>query len=290
MITCQLQGGLGNQLFQIFTAIAYALTYSKPFFFLNNNQLGNGENGSTIRYTYWETFLNGLKPFLKAMNEVPTCMFIKEKNFKFDPIPENFYVGYGTVLVGYYQSPLYFNRFKQTIYKLIKLDVKKLLVKEKVKNINPDIYNLENNQFISMHFRLGDYKLYPDMHPILKKEYYCQALKYMLNEEHTNKLLKVLYFCEDSDLIEVEETIQYLENHFPSFIFIRASPTLGDWEQLVLMSLCKHNIIANSTFSWWGAYLNDNPSKMVCYPDTWFGPSINHDTSTLFPEDWVKII
>jgi len=112
MITCKLQGGLGNQLFQIFTTIAYALKYSKPFFFLNNYQLGKGENGSTIRYTYWDTFLNGLKPFLKAMNEIPRLVFIKEKSFKYEPIVDNLYVGYGTMLVGYYQSPLYFDRYK----------------------------------------------------------------------------------------------------------------------------------------------------------------------------------
>ena len=287
MITCKLQGGLGNQLFQIFTAIAYALTYSKPFFFFNNYQLGNGDNGSTIRYTYWDTFFNGLKPFLKAINDVPTCMFIKEKSFKYETIPENFHVGYGTVLLGYYQSPLYFDRFKQTIYKLIKLDLKKMLVKEKVKNINKEIYNLDDNHYISIHFRIGDYQLYPDTHPILKKEYYLKALKFIVKEEPGLK--KVLYFCENQDVTRVEETIQYLENLLPSLMFIRASPTLADWEQLLLMSLCKHNIIANSTFSWWGAYLNDNPSKMVCYPGTWFGPSIDHDTSTLFPEDWVKI-
>ena len=67
MITCKICGGLGNQLFQIFTTISYAIQNSIPFFFLNNYQLGNGENGSTIRYTYWTTFLSSLKPFLKNL-------------------------------------------------------------------------------------------------------------------------------------------------------------------------------------------------------------------------------
>jgi len=53
--------------------------------------------------------------------------------------------------------------------------------------------------------------------------------------------------------------------------------------------VCDHNIIANSTFSWWGAYLNQNPSKIVCYPGTWFGPALKHDTRDLFPTDWVKM-
>ena len=78
MISCKLAGGLGNQLFQIFTTIACALKYSKPFFFLNNRQLGDGTNGTTIRYTYWDTFLLALKPFLKEFNTIPELMFIKE--------------------------------------------------------------------------------------------------------------------------------------------------------------------------------------------------------------------
>jgi len=156
-----------------------------------------------------------------------------------------------------------------------------MLVKEK--------NNIDLENVISMHFRLGDYKLYPDTHPILSEEYYNSALNCVLEQEQTNKSMKVLYFCEDSDIDEVEKILHKIKTEYPLIIFVRANPLLNDWEQLLLMSLCKHNIIANSTFSWWAAYLNNNPSKIVCYPEKWFGPKVEHDLSDLFPEDWVKI-
>jgi hypothetical protein len=287
MISCKLCGGLGNQLFQIFTTIAYALKYSKPFFFLNNHQLGNGENGSTIRYTYWETFLTYLKPFLKNMNEIPELMFINEKKFTYSELPENLDKNHGTLLVGYFQSPKYFDKYKETICRLLKIDLKKMIVKNKVK------INFNNVYTISMHFRFGDYKKYSHIYPLLDYNYYKNSLETIIDEIQTYRIHKqivVLYFCEDDSLCEVEEIINKLKQcKYTSVTFRRAEPNLEDWEQMLLMSLCEHNIIANSTFSWWGAYLNQNVGKIVCYPEKWFMPEANKDPSDLFLEDWLMI-
>ena len=283
MLTCKLQGGLGNQLFQIFTTLSYALKYSKPFFFLNNRQLGNSENGTTIRYTYWESFLSNLKPFLKNIDQIPQLMFIKEKSFNYEDISEYFSTNSGIMLVGYFQSPLYFDKYKNMICKLLKLDQTKIVVKNKVK------IDFDNLTTISLHFRLGDYKNLPEFHPILSEKYYSNSISFILDEMSSNKQTQIIYFCEDQDVEDVDKTIKNLKELFPPLKFNRANPLLEDWEQMLFMSLCSHNIIANSTFSWWGAYLNNNQEKLVCYPEEWFGPKAENDTSNLFPNDWIKI-
>ena len=81
MLTCNLQGGLGNQLFQIFATIAYSLKTNQSFFFINQHQLTNerdAKNGTTVRYSYWDTFLSGLKPFIKDPEKLPKLdMYLK---------------------------------------------------------------------------------------------------------------------------------------------------------------------------------------------------------------------
>ena len=73
-------------------------------------------------------------------------------------------------------------------------------------------------------------------------------------------------------------------------LFERCCCVKTDWEQLLYMSLCNHNIIANSSFSWWAAYLNENPDKVVCYPTLWFGDALSsYDVSDLLPTEWIKI-
>ena len=141
------------------------------------------------------------------------------------------------------------------------------------------------NNTISMHFRLGDYKKLQDFHPIAPAKYYENALSYF--EKEIN--YKIIYFCEEEDLEEVLKTIEHLKIVKTGYTFIRGNNTLADWEQMLYMSLCSHNIIANSSFSWWGAYFNTNLERRVLYPETWFGPTANNNTKDLCPPDWVKI-
>ena len=281
MISCKLQGGLGNQLFQIYTTIAYAIQTNKKFFFLNVQDL---KSSVTDRHTYWEYFLKSLKPFLidpELINK-DKLLIIREKEFTYDMLPLPISEKKINILNGYFQSYKYFDCYFQTINRLLKIDDVKVTLTNKYRKLINDDFP------VSMHFRLGDYKKLPDHYVILSIDYYRAALNCILE---TNSITKVLYFCEEQDLEDVETTIATLKSEFSNIEFIRADPELEDWEQLILMSLCRNNIIANSTFSWWAGYLNTYRQKKVIYPNTWFGPKLQktHNTKDLFPADWIKI-
>jgi hypothetical protein len=118
-------------------------------------------------------------------------------------------------------------------------------------------------------------------------EYYANALNYILAMDDTIDC--VHYFCEDEDLADVEKDVYTLKNEFRQKIVFERHLENSDWKEMLAMSCCKHNIIANSSFSWWGAYLNPNPEKIVCYPSVWFGPLIHENTDAMFPANWIKI-
>ena len=277
MITCNLMGGLGNQIFQIFATISYAIKSREQFKFLSLEQLGT--HPGTIRYTFWNTFFSNLKPFL--INELPTLTVIKEKEFSYNEIP--IYTNQNIMLSGYFQSYKYFNDNYQTICRMINIDKMKEILLQKL-NFIPGF--LDNA--ISMHFRIGDYKKNQQVHPIITYEYYEGALSHIQKLKPDNKFT-VLYFCEEDDINDVLETINRLIVKFPDYEFIRGDNKLQDWEQMLFMSLCHHNIIANSSFSWWGAYFNSNPDKIVCNPSVWFGKVTTHNTKDLCPNEWIKI-
>jgi hypothetical protein len=104
------------------------------------------------------------------------------------------------------------------------------------------------------------------------------------------KLYNILYFCEKEDNEDVELKIEVLKKEFPTIEFIKADDSIEDWKQMLIMSCCKHNIIANSSFSWWGGHFNIDKEKIVCYPKVWFGPKMSHhNLDDLFPPSWNKI-
>ena len=280
MITCNLMGGLGNQIFQIFTTISYAIKSRKQFKFLKLEKLGGGS--TTIRYTFWNTFFSRLKPFL--INELPKVHVIREKGFPYNELSRiEISLNEDILLYGYFQSYKYFHNEYSIISRLIGLEQMK---NELIKKLQLTSKQLEN--YVSMHFRIGDYKKIPDYHPLATYNYYESSLK-NINTLKPEEKFDVLYFCEDDDLEDVLNIINKLVVKFPDYTFTRGENTLTDWEQMLFMSLCHHNIIANSSFSWWAAYFNSCVDKIVCFPSVWFGEKANNDTKDLCPPEWTKI-
>lgn len=280
IITCSLMGGLGNQLFQICTTIAYGIETNRKIVFPYSENLQFG----TTRPTYWNNFLSGLKMFTKPTDEISSLMYTiyEEPKFSYSKI-HKYAKSERVCLAGYFQSYRYFDYNKELLFKLFRLSAQQ----DNVMDQYPDTINSDYNN-IAMHFRLGDYKNIQDCHPLMNYEYYDRALRHIINSK-SDVVHRVLYFCQEEDNLTVREIIDKLSDEFPGIIFEKADDSIPDWQQLLLMSCCNDNIIANSTFSWWGAYFNEKPSKIVCYPGKWFGPKLEHDLNDLFPSEWHKI-
>jgi len=289
-VTIQISGGLGNQLFEIFTLLGYALHQKCPYFLETKNMRGSRKT------VYWNNFFQSLKPVLeqprmirdgiwsiqKRLNRFITIpparqRVFHEAHYHYTPIP--CFVGWGDVkMVGYFQSYKYFDKYKLDIFRLLELESRKNEIIQKTS------YNYDNT--VSLHFRIGDYKQQKDYHPLMPIEYYRCALS-QLTKDTEKDSWNVLYFCEEEDRDIVSHKIRTLKKLFPSMNFEKINRELEDWEEMLAMSLCCHHVIANSTFSWWGAYLNSSNIKRVYYPSIWFGPKYKDlNTKDLFPESW----
>lgn len=274
MISVNISGGLGNQLFQIMTLIAYSKKYSNQFIIEKKPY----SPGCTFRNVYWSNLLNKLQQFL--INGQINFQKYEEPSYEYNELPiisdkDNL------ILSGYFQSYKYFDMFKKQIICDLDLETKKTNVKNKIVDVNIE-------EMVSMHFRIGDIiRVHRNNYQILNIEYYINALKYI---ESKDKNIKVLYFCEEEDITFVKNSyINPLKNMFPNIIFVQTDAILEDWEQMLLMSSCKHHIIANSTYSWWSAYLSDDiKNKIICYPNKWSHSTIiKDDTIDLFPNNWI---
>ena len=270
-ITCNLMGGLGNQLFQIFATISHAIFTNQHVVFLRQEQLGS-------RFTAWNTLLKGLQPLL--VNELPSDMLVvREPEFPYNKLPN--IPSKNVSFFGYFQSEKYFKPCYEHIYQISGIELRRGELKQR----------LADDEFIkttvSLHFRIGDYKHIQHYHPIMTLEYYEKSLLHIRSKVEGS--LQVVYFCEDADLDEVLLMVEQLRHKFPEYTFVKCVEGLLDWEQMLYMSFCSHHIIANSTFSWWGAYFNPNVEKIVCYPRVWFGPSANSDVRDLCPSEWVRV-
>jgi hypothetical protein len=253
MITSFLQGGVGNILYMVSAAYALAKENNDEcaFDFVN----GNFTQKPALVYRN-----NIFKQFMSIDLSKNVFTYYNEPYFHYKKIPYRNNI----LLYGYFQSEKYFKDYKNDLIKLLKDELIINSLKEIYKNI------LSNS--ISIHVRRGDYLKIQHYHPCPSINYYLDSIKLI----DTKKDIKnILIFSDD---------IQWCKENFKDerITFIEGQQ---DYEDLYLMSLCENNIIANSSFSWWGSYLNEDNNKIVIAPKIWFGESANHNWKDIYYEN-----
>lgn len=282
-IIIKMGGGLGNQMFEYATAQTLAkklncgLEFDLSYFnhgYARPNELGifgvvPKKTKDFRAQLYW--FLRKPLKYLKCekflgLNIYNEKTFIYEK--RFEQIQPNTFVS------GFFQSIKYFDaELAREIFSFIaQPEGENKELSEKM--------NLENS--VSIHIRRGDYlkSHHINFYNQLGQEYYTAAIEKI--KEHT---LNPQFYVFSDDVNWVEENLK-LDNA----TYVKHNTGVNSWRDLMLMCRCKHNIIANSSFSFWGAFLNQNPQKMVIAPKIWFsGDDADKKTTDLFPKDWILV-
>jgi len=260
-ISCNLRGpgdpggvhnfGLGNILFQVATVLSLSNDMDSMSIFPDLNDISKfGGYQDNILHNL---DLNGHKP-----DEI-----YQEPEFYYTELPKSENI----TLNGYFQSEKYFLNNRNIILDILspKNDIKKYLIDKYAYLINKD-------DVVSIHIRRGDYINLDDYHSVLPIEYYNESLK----EFNYNN---IVIFSDDINWCKTNlnfNNITFIENE-------------KDYIDMLLMSMIKNNIIANSTFSWWGAWLNNYSDKKVVAPNKWFGIKNSHlNTDDIIPETWIK--
>ena len=281
IVSFYITGGLGNQLFQIATVLAYGWKNSLiPIF----EKVKESPSRVSPRPTYWNTVFKKIS----VSKYLPYRLVnFYEKSFTYQKIPppdkiKNFYNSDGiTFNSGFFQSAKYFDEFRERLLSclfIIRASEKKFLKKKYL-----EIFN-EEKITVSVHFRRGDNVTHPKLlyFPNLwDTDYYEKSIGYFQDKFGSENLKFVV--ISDGPIWAKE----FMKINFPKLNLI--FPHEKDYLDLYLMSCCKHQIISNSSFSWWAAYLNNNSEKIISAPKIWFGPEGPPNWDDIYMDGWIII-
>ena len=263
MIYCNLKGGLGNMLFQIAATKSLSIDNGVDCSFPNMEsqlKLINDDNfyNPTIKHSFEYDLMFG-----KLNRSQPNNGTLIKFPFEY----LKYTVNDNSIIDGFFQSEKYFKHHRKEIIELFKIP------KEIKEIINDKYSDLLETKTTALHVRRGDYVTHPNHHPVQTIEYYNKAVELI---------------GKDTTIVVFSDDIEWCKKNFniDNIIYIEDEK---DYIELYLMSLCDNNIISNSSFSWWGAWLNTNEDKKVIAPNKWFGSAINENTDDIIPEGWVKI-
>jgi flagellar assembly factor FliW len=289
-IISKIVGGLGNQMFQYAIGRSMALkynaellldvydfkTYRRPYhldnFKIQENYLPDTE---AQRYRRYETryspaiMFENLKPITKRKYRLEK----PKEYFKF--IPEFLNPGHNEIvyLNGYWQNEKYFKDIRDILLNELELKPENNL------NVMDIFKKTKEMDCIAVHFRRGEDQLNKSKYGVPSLEYYKEALKTIVESGIQNP--HVIIFTNDPEWVK--------DNFTPTMSHEYAVDLgLTDFQELALMSYCNHFIVANSTFSWWGAWLGNAENKIVIAPNRCLR-SGNYDTSGIYSEKWIKL-
>ncbi len=281
MITIKYSGGLGNQIFQYIFGLTKAgeigceVDFDMSFFKKNPKRpyqmdifgITPAANKDFRIPIYWK-----LRKFIKKdkfmnLNIYRETSFIYEEKSK--EIKDN------TFIEGFFQSAKYFDEtFARNVLTFKKEGSKKTQeIMEKMKSENS----------VSIHIRRGDYvqkARYKNLFNQLTLEHYARAVE-IIKEKVENPTFYI--FSDDPEWVKENLKIE-------GATYISHNTGNDSWQDLMLMASAKHNIIANSSFSYWGAMLNGNENKVVIAPEIWFAENKpEQQTKDIYPNNWIKL-
>jgi len=293
MICTRLEGGLGNTMFQYALGRHLSLKNKTDLKFeisscwvnplgdyslsmeafnieIKKNILPEKDLKRFRRYVHKP----GKKWFIHNMLFSNKEKYIKEKHYYFDPLVLE--KKDDTFLHGWWQSDKYFKNIRTVI--LNDFTVKT----PEPRNVDITQKIISSTGSIALHIRRLDYVKNPETHKWfgeLTYNYYKQGLEYI-----TEMVKKPTLFVFSDDIMWVKDNMS-----FPFETIYVSGNINSPHEDIRLMSLCKHQIIANSSFSWWGAWLNNNPKKIVIAPKQWFANAPKNKEHDLIPKEWIRI-
>lgn len=297
MIIARLRGGLGNQLFQYAAGRALAAhhsvelkldlhTYSKhPYRKFELDKFNIDAMEATREEVHHFTGSNPISRYLNKRNNYFRCPAVFAQPHyhfyeDFFSLPRDIY------LSGYWQSEKYFDGIAGLVRQ-------QLAPRAPLDPRNADLQKtMQAQHSVAIHVRRGDYTsaTYSSFFGGLPESYYAEAMD-LLRHRVGNP---IFYFFSD-DMVWCKSNVAVGDAEF-----VEHNTGADAYKDLLLMASCKHNIIANSTFSWWGAWLNNNPGKVVIAPRQWFKsnflekkepvyPSRVYNTKDLIPESWIRL-
>jgi hypothetical protein len=282
-VTARLFGGLGNQLFQYAVGKAVAER--------NNCKLILDTRETNAKGAHWRFALSHFNisaiigddsnlPPIRS-NPIPYYLwrcfgkspkFIRETHLGYNETINT--LGGNTYLHGYFQSEKYFAESAKELHQDLQLSTP-------ASDENKQwLDRIDTSNSISLHVRRGDYLASGDAYAVCNQDYYTRAIQHIANHLDTDPTI----FVFSDDPAWAKENIETgYKTHFSDH-----NDGSKHYEDLRLISRCKHNITANSTFSWWGSWLNQNPDKIVVAPKNWFGKQKMHNPD-ITPDSWQRI-